>query len=444
MAYLGAQPNKTLTKTTSQSFNGTGSATVFTLNRAVNTEEELEVFVENVQQEPGSGKSYTASGTTLTFDEAPPSGTGNIYVIYRGQAEVTTRLEHDANSALAATDGTFTGDLTVDTNTLYVDSTNNEVGIGTLTPGGSLEIYKAGTSEVLIGTDNGGTAQLSLYENNDGTKEGLLKYDGTNNRLHLATSGNANALVISRDSGNVGIGGAPDDSKLHVKTSAVNSSVDNVADEFVIENNGACGMTILSANNDSGFILFGDPDYNAPAGIRYEHANNAFSFRTNSAWDRMRIDSAGRVTIPNQPAFRAGVNGNYTHGSGNAIQFNDVGTGGEFFNQGNHLATSGNYRFTAPVSGVYHFHCCIIWMGISNGVGMEDSLRFNVNGSVRSYSERRAYYVASTTGNSGYYTDFLSDTFRLDANDYVFVQGERSEVIHGNQQYSRWSGFLIG
>ena len=109
MAYLGAQPNKTLTKTTSQSFNGTGSATTFTLNRAVNTEEELEVFVENVQQEPGSGKSYTASGTTLTFDEAPPSGTGNIYVIYRGQAEVTTRLEHDANQALSASSVTIGG-----------------------------------------------------------------------------------------------------------------------------------------------------------------------------------------------------------------------------------------------------------------------------------------------------------------------------------------------
>ena len=93
MAYIGAQPNKQLTKTTSQSFNGTGSATAFTLNRAVNSSEELEVFVDNVQQQPGSGKSYTATGTTLTFDEAPPSGTGNVYVIYRGQAEVTTRLE---------------------------------------------------------------------------------------------------------------------------------------------------------------------------------------------------------------------------------------------------------------------------------------------------------------------------------------------------------------
>ena len=93
MAYIGAQPNRHLSKATSQSFNGTGSATAFTLNRAVNSSEELEVFVDNVQQEPGSGKSYTATGTTLTFDEAPPSGTGNVYVIYRGQADLSTRLE---------------------------------------------------------------------------------------------------------------------------------------------------------------------------------------------------------------------------------------------------------------------------------------------------------------------------------------------------------------
>ena len=122
MAYIGAQPNKTLTKITSQSFNGTGSATAFTLNRAVNTGEELEVFVDNVQQEPGSGKSYTATGTTLTFDEAPPLGTGNVYVIYRGQAEVTTRLEHDPNQALSATTGTFTGNVDINGNNLILDA----------------------------------------------------------------------------------------------------------------------------------------------------------------------------------------------------------------------------------------------------------------------------------------------------------------------------------
>ena len=113
MAYIGKAPNTAIVnQTTSQSFNGTGSATAFTLNRSVNVSEDLEVFVNNVQQEPGSGKAYTASGTTLTFSAAPASGTGNIYVIYRGEATINPRLEHDANAALAATTGTFTGAFT--------------------------------------------------------------------------------------------------------------------------------------------------------------------------------------------------------------------------------------------------------------------------------------------------------------------------------------------
>ena len=37
----------------------------------------------------GSGKAYTVSGTTLTFSEAPPTGTGNIYVIHRNSLQGT-------------------------------------------------------------------------------------------------------------------------------------------------------------------------------------------------------------------------------------------------------------------------------------------------------------------------------------------------------------------
>ena len=147
MGYIGTPVQQALTKATSQYFNGTGSQTVFTLNRAVNVPEDLEVFVNNIQQEPGVGKSYTATGTTLTFDAAPSSGTGNIYVIYRGSAEVTRRLEHDPNAALAATTGTFSGDLTVDSSTLYVDSTNNLVGVGTSAPSGAkLDIFTGSTT----------------------------------------------------------------------------------------------------------------------------------------------------------------------------------------------------------------------------------------------------------------------------------------------------------
>ena len=93
MPYIGGAPAKSLASPTSQYFSGDGSTTVFTLNRAVNVSEDLEVFVNNVQQEPGTGKSYTANGTSLTFDAAPSSGTNNVYVVYRGSSERAVRFE---------------------------------------------------------------------------------------------------------------------------------------------------------------------------------------------------------------------------------------------------------------------------------------------------------------------------------------------------------------
>ena len=102
MSYIGGAPAKSVATPTSQFFSGNGSNTSFTLNRAVNVSEDLEVFVNNVQQEPGSGKSYTAAGTTLTFDAAPSSGTNNVYVVYRGLSERAIRLEaSDINATIS-------------------------------------------------------------------------------------------------------------------------------------------------------------------------------------------------------------------------------------------------------------------------------------------------------------------------------------------------------
>jgi len=152
MAYIGKAPNTAIVnQATSQSFSGNGSTTAFTLTRSVNVGEDLEVFVNNVQQEPGSGKSYTASGTTLTFDEAPPSGTNNVYVIYRGEATINPRLEHDANAALAATTGTFSNGLTVDDDgatVLTVDRASSH--------GDIFEVQKDGTRFGALGSEANG------------------------------------------------------------------------------------------------------------------------------------------------------------------------------------------------------------------------------------------------------------------------------------------------
>lgn len=81
MAVLGASPALSYAPILSQAFSGNASQTIFTLNSSVGATTDLTVVVDNVHQSPYDG-SYTVSGTTLTFSEAPAAGTNNIYVLY--------------------------------------------------------------------------------------------------------------------------------------------------------------------------------------------------------------------------------------------------------------------------------------------------------------------------------------------------------------------------
>ena len=85
MAYLGNKPGLQYQDVNKQTLSGNGTQVDFTLDYSSSTN-DCEVFVENVQQEPAIA--YTISGTTLSFTAAPPSGTGNIYVLFRGKATV--------------------------------------------------------------------------------------------------------------------------------------------------------------------------------------------------------------------------------------------------------------------------------------------------------------------------------------------------------------------
>jgi len=86
MAYIGNKPADTFHSTAKQSFTPDSSTTAFTLTHTVSNENELELFINNVRQEPGSGKSYTAAGTTLTMSEAPTTG-DDMYCVYQGKAQ---------------------------------------------------------------------------------------------------------------------------------------------------------------------------------------------------------------------------------------------------------------------------------------------------------------------------------------------------------------------
>ena len=84
MPYIGNQPAESFTSFATQEFS-TSATTSYTLDHAVTNENEIALFINNVRQQPGSGKAYTATGTALTLSAATAS-TDTMYCVFLGRA----------------------------------------------------------------------------------------------------------------------------------------------------------------------------------------------------------------------------------------------------------------------------------------------------------------------------------------------------------------------
>ncbi|MDC3283354.1 complement C1q domain-containing protein [Planctomycetota bacterium] len=82
MGYIGNSTSASYTSLDKQTITGNGGAS-YTLTHAVANEQEIEVFVNNVRQEPGVA--YTVSGTALTMTGNVTS-TDDFYIVYQGKA----------------------------------------------------------------------------------------------------------------------------------------------------------------------------------------------------------------------------------------------------------------------------------------------------------------------------------------------------------------------
>jgi len=89
MAYLGNAPARSFISFERQVFTIVNSQTVYTLDHSVTNENDIRLVVNNVVQEPGSGKAYTATGTTLTLSAALTNGTDEMYCVFLGRATAT-------------------------------------------------------------------------------------------------------------------------------------------------------------------------------------------------------------------------------------------------------------------------------------------------------------------------------------------------------------------
>lgn len=107
MPYLGVQPSERFTEIKYQDLTG-GTGTGFTLDYPANNAQAIEVFVNNVRQEPGVA--YTVSGTSLTMTGSIVAA-DDFYVVFQGYA--TQTVTHPSTANLQAADADFSGTVQI-------------------------------------------------------------------------------------------------------------------------------------------------------------------------------------------------------------------------------------------------------------------------------------------------------------------------------------------
>jgi hypothetical protein len=173
MPYLGNIPATNFSTVSYQDLTG-GTGTSFTLDFSAGSAQDIEVFVNNVRQEPGVA--YTVAGTSLTMTGSIVA-TDDFYVVFQGKAQQS--VTHPSNSALQATTGTFSGALSATTGTFS----------GAVSMGANNITFSDGNGIDFSASAGSGATSSILDDYEEGTWTGTLEGSTTNPSASLTETG---------------------------------------------------------------------------------------------------------------------------------------------------------------------------------------------------------------------------------------------------------------
>lgn len=250
----------------------------------------------------------------VTVTGATPGGNNNeIQYNNSGSFGASSNLSYDGSTLAVTGAQTLSGNLTVGTKNLHVNTSTNKVGIGTTSPGDYdtddlvIQAQSGSQGGITIASDTNQAGRIYFADGTSGGSDarGMISYDHNNDKLSVGTAG-SNRIYVHSD-GHIALGGDTASVPGKVAVEGGSTTINDgrvlltVFDDSNMASGVGGGVGFFGRHTNSSFTSFASVNA-AKSNATDDNTDGdlVISTRQNSSdtlTEKMRIDSAGSVSI---------------------------------------------------------------------------------------------------------------------------------------------------